>query len=413
LPRPYIMQLPGSVEPAGGDETAAAGAERAGRDLRIDLFRGLALMMIFVGHQEVFSGYLWLRRLSLGSWCFCDALEVFIFLSGYVCAISYGRELARRGLRSCQAKSVRRCGELYVANLITYLAVASVALAVTSPPGVIAATFLGPAIERPEASLCRFLTMRYHPIALNLLHLYIFLLLLTPATLRLMQRRAGLALVLSGACYWASQWARWVDLEGLTIGMNVFAWQFLYVLGLYFGARGGEHRRTSVFDGGLAAVSAVVLAAFVMIRAGLPLAAVWGLPAQKLLEVVPGEEFAVESKLRLHPLRLLNFLALAQVVAWSCPASSWVARQRWLKPLVSCGMHSLEVFCLGVLLNYVGALVIIPRVTAIPLHISVPAYDVIGMIGLMGFGVWRGMRAGEPEQHPEREDLSGAPPTRA
>jgi OpgC protein len=56
--------------------------QRSGRDIRLDLFRGLSLIFIFVDHvpDNVLS------YLTLQSFSFCDAAEVFIFISGYAAA---------------------------------------------------------------------------------------------------------------------------------------------------------------------------------------------------------------------------------------------------------------------------------------------------------------------------------------
>src|SRR6266480_6943941 len=57
--------------------------QRSGRDLRLDLFRGLSLFFIFIDHvpDNVLS------YLTLQSFSFCDAAEVFIFISGYAAAL--------------------------------------------------------------------------------------------------------------------------------------------------------------------------------------------------------------------------------------------------------------------------------------------------------------------------------------
>src|SRR6266480_5463694 len=57
--------------------------QRSGRDLRLDLFRGLSLFFIFIDNvpDNVLS------YLTLQSFSFCDAAEVFIFISGYAAAV--------------------------------------------------------------------------------------------------------------------------------------------------------------------------------------------------------------------------------------------------------------------------------------------------------------------------------------
>src|SRR6476646_10069099 len=65
----------------------------SGRDIRLDLFRGLALWFIFVDHipTNVVS---WLTVRNYG---FSDATEIFVFISGYTAVISYARMMQREG----------------------------------------------------------------------------------------------------------------------------------------------------------------------------------------------------------------------------------------------------------------------------------------------------------------------------
>src|SRR5262244_948260 len=67
--------------------------QQTGRDVRLDLFRGLSLFFIFIDHipNNVLS-YVTLR--SIG---FSDAAEVFDFISGYAAATVYGKALRRQG----------------------------------------------------------------------------------------------------------------------------------------------------------------------------------------------------------------------------------------------------------------------------------------------------------------------------
>ncbi|HEX5454837.1 MAG TPA: OpgC domain-containing protein, partial [Stellaceae bacterium] len=64
-------------------------ASNSQRDLRLDFFRGLALIFIFVDHVPAnFLSYF-----TLHSTAFFDAAEVFIFISGFTAALVYGRRL--------------------------------------------------------------------------------------------------------------------------------------------------------------------------------------------------------------------------------------------------------------------------------------------------------------------------------
>ena len=77
------------------------------RDLRLDFFRGLALICIFIDH---IPGNL-LGRLTLRNFGFSDAAEAFVLIAGISSAMSYAD-------RSGEASRIgRRIGKIYVAQL--------------------------------------------------------------------------------------------------------------------------------------------------------------------------------------------------------------------------------------------------------------------------------------------------------
>src|SRR2546430_8886968 len=91
--------------------------QRSGRDLRLYLFRGLSLIFIFVDHvpDNVLS------YLTLQSFSFCEAAEVFIFISGYAAAIVYGKAIQRRGSIIATAQIYRRVWQLYIAHIFLFV----------------------------------------------------------------------------------------------------------------------------------------------------------------------------------------------------------------------------------------------------------------------------------------------------
>src|SRR5262249_39998401 len=63
------------------------------RELRLDLFRGLALWLIFIDHvsPDVLTWF------TIRNYGFSDAAEIFIFISGYTAAWVYGRAMVESG----------------------------------------------------------------------------------------------------------------------------------------------------------------------------------------------------------------------------------------------------------------------------------------------------------------------------
>src|SRR6516165_10254352 len=87
------------------------------RDLRLDFFRGLALIFIFIDHipENVLSYF------TPQAFQFYDATELFIFISGYTAALVYGRTLALQGAFYATAQILRRAWQLYVAHIFLFM----------------------------------------------------------------------------------------------------------------------------------------------------------------------------------------------------------------------------------------------------------------------------------------------------
>ena len=87
------------------------------RDLRLDLFRGLALLLIFLDHipSNVVS---WVTVRNYG---FSDATEIFIFISGYANAYVYGAVIRRRGLIDAAAWILNRAWQIYLAQIFLFV----------------------------------------------------------------------------------------------------------------------------------------------------------------------------------------------------------------------------------------------------------------------------------------------------
>src|SRR5947207_10591396 len=87
-----------------------------GRDLRLDLFRGLALWLIFLDHipSNIVN---WITIRNYG---FSDAAEIFVFISGYTAAFVYGRTMEQRGVVVASARIPTRAGPAYVPRFFIF-----------------------------------------------------------------------------------------------------------------------------------------------------------------------------------------------------------------------------------------------------------------------------------------------------
>jgi len=81
-----------------------------GRDLRLDLFRGLANWAIFLDHVPN-NAVAWLTTRNYG---FSDAADIFVFISGYTAAFVYAKSMLVQGFVAGTARLLKRVWQLYV-----------------------------------------------------------------------------------------------------------------------------------------------------------------------------------------------------------------------------------------------------------------------------------------------------------
>lgn|GEM_PF-2937975 len=346
--------------------------------------------MIFVNHQEVVTGIHLIRNYTLVSFLYCDALEIFIYISGYVSGIVYGKTLRRHGYVACQKKSLHRCVRLYASNLILFLIVLAIATTMNvdaSTQHTMRVSQLNALHEQPLESTIRFLALQYSPLSLDLLHLYVVLLAMAPVFLMIGSCDVLLAFIASYAIYSTMQFLAFTGHVTSTTEISVFSWQLLYNTGLLIGAYQPKFLKSLLESRKVFCFCLLGLALITFIRVCCPIAMLnarfghgdfW----RHVSEVLP-----FTSKQFLHPIRLLNFFFLAHVALFCCPKSRQLESWPPTRILIQCGQHSLPVFCLGVLLNYLGALVILPTWFSriLPPTLGLWLYEMLGILLTIAF----------------------------
>src|SRR5436190_23109528 len=213
-----------------------------GRQLRVDILRGLALVVIFVDHFEFAAGKAILSPWTLQGWYWCDAAEVFVFLAGFVCGRSYLKTLEQDGIAACQRKGLRRAGQLYLANLAVLAAIV-VAVMMFGPPQE--AAFRRLQYDGLNHGWARVgamsAAMLYQPLGVDVLTLYIQFVALLPLVLAVWRRWPLLAKIVCLEAYVAAQWfvclnvPRWPTdvFPNLGCGRHFHhvAWNALFFLG--------------------------------------------------------------------------------------------------------------------------------------------------------------------------------------
>ncbi len=327
---------------------------RGQRDLRLDLFRGLALIFIFIDHtsSNVISYF------TLRSFAFCDAAEVFIFISGMAAAIAYGGVLRRGGPLQATAQIYRRIWQLYVAHIfsfVAYTALVTFALNGANNPAMAASLGESVFLSQPSVAIAELLVLGFQPSFFFILPLYMLLLAVFPPVLLLIRRRPLVAISISAALYLTEHWFGWtlhLYPDHQPWGFSPLAYQFLFVVGAVCGHLASTGRRLLSEKGWIYAVAGAIVAACAAVSFSHSLHSMYeSFPV--LLPDLPWG--SVDGKRDLSLLRLVNFLALAIVAARLVRRDAAFLAGPVARPVVLCGQNSLPIFCIGILLSTVGS----------------------------------------------------------
>jgi len=321
------------------------------RDLRIDFFRGLALVLIFLDHvPDNWLGEITSRNMGLS-----DAAEIFVFLAGYAAALVYQQRYLAQGSFVASLYILRRTWTLYVAHIFLLAQLMAVIFVVNDfvpTKDFIDDAGLGYFVSHPAKALVEALLLRFKPMLMDPLPLYMVLLGTLAMLLPLAINRPRRLLLLSATIYVAaitSQWNFNAQPDGHWF-FNPLAWQFLFFIGVVCGAHrqivatmiNQLNRRLRRFiAGGL--ITFLGLSALLVIS--------WHWPAwhdRWMPQWIAHVLYPID-KTNVSPIRILHFMALALCVAMFLPQGRWL-QSRIARAIRLMGRHSLIVFCLSVLL---------------------------------------------------------------
>jgi hypothetical protein len=385
--------------------TVAAPAAKAARDLRLDLFRGLALWLIFLDHvpNNILAWF------TIRNYGFSDATEIFIFISGYTAAFVYGTAMVQRGFVIAGARILKRAWQIYVAHVFLFaIFIAQISYVASSFENPLYAEEMNALdfLKQPEVTIIQALLLKFKPVNMDVLPLYIVLLLLFPLALWMLIRNATVALILSVALY-ALTWEYGWNIPSHPSGhwfFNPFAWQLLFVFGAWC-ALGGAERLAPVLR---SPVTLWLAIGYLLFCFGVTMT--WYFP--RLSFLVPrwlGEWMYPIDKTNLDVLRFAHFLALAALTVRFIPRDWPVLQSRFLKPAILCGQHSLEIFCLGVFLAFSAHFVMVEFFGGILMQIMISMVGILIMVGTAALISWYKKvegRGSAPKRTPDA-DLAG------
>jgi hypothetical protein len=384
LPVPAAAEAPAREMTAAATSTSIALPAVGERELRLDLFRGLALWLIFIDHLPP-SLLTWLTIRNYG---FSDATEIFIFISGYTAAFVYGRALLESGFVVSTARILRRAWQIYVAHVFLFtIFLAEISYVATSFENPLYSEEMGimDFLKQPDVTIVQALLLRFRPVNMDVLPLYIVLMLSLPLILVLMRWKADLTLGLSVLIY-AVTWEYDLSFSAYPNGVwmfNPLAWQLLFVFGAWC-ALGGAKRMSRILSSKITlwiCIAYLAAAFFVTLT--------WYVP--QLGHVLPRllEQWMYPiDKTDLDVLRFAHFLALAAITVRFLPRDWAGLKSPWLKPLILCGQHSLEIFCLGVFLAFAGHFILAEVAGGAALHALISICGILIMSAVAWLISW-------------------------
>jgi hypothetical protein len=320
------------------------------RDIRINLFLGLANWFIFLDHipHNVVN---WFTVRNFG---FSGAGDLFVFISGYVAATTYAKIMLERGFIVGATRIFRRAWQLYAAYVVLFVIyIVSIAYVAARymAPDIIGEYYVTGLIDHPLWTLTHGVELQSKALNLDVLQLYTMLMVFFAPVLWMLLHRPGVTMAGSAALYFAARQFDW-NLSSFPDGnwyFNPFCWQLLFVLGAWV-ALGGARALRPISRSRAALYLGIAYLAFALVMTMAGRFPAFGAMFPRWLF----DAFNPNDRTNLAPYRVLHFVVVAFVVT-RFVSESWRGL-KWpiFEPLVKSGEQSVAVFCVGVFLSFIG-----------------------------------------------------------
>lgn len=368
------------------------------RDTRLDVFRALALLSIFINH---IPGTVY-EKFTHREFGFSDSAEAFVLISGLAVALAYSSKFVEGNRLLLSLKMARRSMTLYMAQLMTTLftlAIFGGAALYMKRPDLLEQINIKTVLDQPAEALVGLVTLGHQLGYNNILSLYLVLMLFAPVMLYLSRISIALMLTISGAIWFAAGYFNIAPHNYPNQGvwfLNPLSWQFLFAIGIAgmtYVKQGGRFDQNRPLM--IAAISYLV---FSLLWLRLPHPGYdlsFGLPS-----VLTGFD-----KTYLSATRLLHVLALAYVIA-GIPALSEKARLNMSHPLAILGKYSLPVFIAGTILAMIGQALRFVYPASLSLDTLLIACGILAQFALVYYLEWLpriGWKGKVPQTKPATE----------
>jgi hypothetical protein len=311
------------------------------RFIELDVLRGVLLLMMVVDHSPSS-----LRLFTDQPSGFFSTAECFVFVSAFLAGMLFRKRTEKLGFAAARSSSIDRAGRIYQAHLLTVgFAFVLGSFFLPEFPGI--SNLLDHYLLNPWAAIGGSLALLFRPPLMDILPMYILFSFLTPAAFWTARRLGWRTVLLVSVAMWlmAQTHVRDILLQAtqtlpfVQLGpFDLYAWQLLWVGGLFIGQRFQETKALLPESGLLRLLLWMLAIAFLVWR--------WwsrGFGPEPVIETW------LLDKWHLGPLRLLNFFVTASVVGGLL---KYLNRfESLLRPLLLIGQHMLPVFCSQICLS--------------------------------------------------------------
>ncbi|PIQ22368.1 MAG: hypothetical protein COW65_03550 [Cytophagales bacterium CG18_big_fil_WC_8_21_14_2_50_42_9] len=316
------------------------------RNLQLDFFRGLFLIIITTNHFLSWHNIIHYFTYEFVGWV--TAAEGFVFLSGLTAGLVYSRKLVEKGQLFIANAAKKRAWTIYKYHLGLFLLVTIILF---SHPIMKDHWFhnyqeFKLIFHQPVSAILLSCVLFYQPVYLDILPMYAIYIWLLPFALKYFQRGyQGRVLLVSFLLYIIGSFDLLMPLfdnikifDQVDAGFfNLLSWQFLFIVGLFFGHLSYKNKTSSILQNKTLFYCAVAVSITLFILKN----------TSRHFDFLHFDFEFWTDKGDLRPLRLLNFFALLSVVGYT--ASKY---KHWFtfKPICYLGRYSLEVFALHIIL---------------------------------------------------------------
>ena len=330
---------------------------RRQRDPRLDFFRGVAMLIIFIAHvpQNHWSNFIPAR------FGFSDAAEMFVFCSGFAAAIAFGGTFIKAGFWHGTGRVLYRIWQLYTAHILIFFLIAGLMLAgnaTFAEPDYIDRLNLHFFFNETPKALLGLLTLTYVPNYFDIMPMYMGALLMIPVFMALARIHPLLAIAFSLSVYCLN----WVLDGGLPAHpnnpdiewfFNPFGWQLVFFTGFAI-SRGWL--TPPPFN------RALMASCIIFVVAAAPVSHWWFFVGYKesLPFLADWREFTLpwRAKTDYGILRFIHFLALAYIVVNLVRGREHLLLHKACHPIRTVGQQALPVFLLNMWLAQLGGMVL-------------------------------------------------------